>query len=139
MIILDTNVISELMRPEPDGRVLDWLARNGTQEFCATSISLAEIMSGIAALPHGRRRNVLDASAQHVFTQAFKRILPFNVESAPHFASVTAARKSKGFHIDVPDAMIAAIALSHGAEVATRNADDFVGCGLIVRNPWVEP
>jgi predicted nucleic acid-binding protein len=138
MIILDTNVVSEMMRLEPEPKVLSWLARNGRQEFCATSVSLAEILHGIAVLPHGRRRQILDASAQRVFAQAFARILPFDADAASHFAKVSASRKLQGLHLDIPDAMIAGIALSPRGEIATRNVRDFAGSGLVIRDPWTE-
>ena len=110
MIILDTNVISEMMRLNPEPKVMGWLARNGQQDFCTTSISLAEILYGIALLPPGRRRQDLDASAQRVFARAFARVLSFDTDAASHCAKVSAARKLQGLHLDVPDAMIAGIA-----------------------------
>ena len=136
MIILDTNVLSELMRPQPEPLVLDWIVRNGYNGLCTTSISQAEILAGLAVLPIGRRRRELEASAKHVFAQPFLLALPFDAHAAPHFAAFLAARQEQGLHVDIPDAMIAAIARSHGAAVATRNVSDFESCGVTLHDPW---
>ncbi len=137
MIILDTNVLSELMRPKPEPLVMAWLVRNGRDDLCTTSVSQAEILAGLALLPHGRRRTDLEASARHVFAQPFFIALPFDTHAAPHFAAFVAARQERGLHVDIPDAMIAAISRSHNAAVATRNMSDFDGCGVPLHDPWL--
>jgi predicted nucleic acid-binding protein len=136
MIILDTNVLSELMRPQPEPLVLDWIFRNGQAGLCTTSISQAEILAGLAVMPAGRRRRELEASAKHVFAQPFFLALPFDAQAAPYFAAFSAARQEQGLHVQIADAMIAAIALSHDAAVATRNLLDFEGCGIRLHDPW---
>lgn len=137
MIILDTNVISELMRTRPEAVVVDWLVRNGTSNLYTTAITRAEILAGIAVLPDGKRRRELEASADRAFLQSFiAKILPFDEKAAPHFAAIIAARRGNA---KVADAMIAATARLHGAAVATRDVKDFADCGIVVRNPWDDP
>ena len=136
MIILDTNVISELMRIRPEPAVVNWLARNGTDSLYTTAITRAEILAGIAVLPEGKRRRELESSAARAFAEGFiTKILPFDQEAAPHFAAVIAARRGNE---KIADAMIAAIARLHGAAVATRDVKDFTDCGIVVRDPWTE-
>lgn len=135
-IILDTNVISELMRIKPEPKVVDWLTRNGTGGLSTTAITQAEILAGIAVLPEGRRRRELEASATRALSHGLiTSILPFDEEAAPHFAAVMADRRGNA---KVADAMIAAIARLHSAAVATRDVKDFADCGVVVRNPWGE-
>jgi hypothetical protein len=137
MIVLDTNVISELMRPEPHAGVFAWVASQPRRMLYAASISQAEILHGIAALPEGKRRNALAATAEAIFTEEFAgRILPFDSKAAKHYAAISAARRLAGNPIDGFDALIAATSLAADAKIATRDSGGFEGCGLTVINPW---
>ena len=137
MIVLDTNVISELMRPEPDAGVLAWVAGQPRAMLYATSISQAEILSGIAMLPEGRRRTALGAAAEAIFAEDLAgRILPFDSAACIHYARIVSKRRAAGSPIDAFDAMIAATTLAAGASVATRDTNGFEGCGVAVIDPW---
>ena len=137
MIVLDTNVLSELMRPEPHSAVFAWVAAQPRASLYTTSINRAEVLYGIAALPSGRRKKALTAAAEAVFDEDLAgRILTFDSRSAVHYAKLVIARRDAGAPIEAFDALIAAAALSAGAGVATRDVDGFAGCGLSVINPW---
>jgi predicted nucleic acid-binding protein len=140
MIVLDTNVLSELMRSPPDDRILAWLANHRQTELFTTAISEAEILFGIALLPEGRRRNALATAASATFREGFSgRILPFDRGAAANFAEIGVTRRKAGKPISQADGQIAAIARSQGAAIATRNVSDFEQCGIVVINPWMEP
>jgi predicted nucleic acid-binding protein len=137
MIVLDTNVISELMRPEPASSVAKWAQGLPASDTVTTTISQAEILYGVARLPPGRRRDALAYAATQFFDQIFaRRILPFDPPAAQVYANILAARERDGRPISAFDAMIAAIARSRNAGVATRNTADFHGCGVDVTDPW---
>jgi predicted nucleic acid-binding protein len=137
MIILDTNVLSEVIRPKPAVNVVDWLARQISTQLFITTITEAEVLYGIALLASGRRRLALDAAARLAFDEDFAgRVLPFDSAAATEFASIAVARRAIGRPIGHFDAQIAAIARSRGASVATRDAADFADCGISVINPW---
>ncbi len=137
MIVLDTNVISELMRPEPNPDVLAWAARQPRTELYTTDINRAEILYGIAALPEGRRRRVLAAAAEGMFAEDFAgRILAFGASAAAHYPTIVQARRRIGNPIEGFDALIAATALAEGASVATRDIAGFADCGVTVIDPW---
>ena len=137
MIVLDTNVLSELMRSEPDGAVFAWVAAQPRAALYTTSVSKAEILYGIAALPEGRRRTALAAAAEAMFTDDFAgRVLPFDEAAAVHYAEIVAARRREGRAIEAFDAQIAATARVAGADLATRDVGDFADCGLTLVNPW---
>lgn len=137
MILLDTNVISELVKPVPDSAVITFLRRAVPETVFTTSISEAEIQYGLARLPAGRRRNDLAVRIAAFFAEAFSdRTLVFDSASAAAYGALRAAREASGFSISVEDAMIAAIARAYGAVVITRNVGDFAGCGVEVVNPW---
>lgn len=137
MIVVDTNVLSELMRPSPAATVLGWAQRHDLQALHATSIARAEILVGIALLPLGKRRNELAAASDRLFGLEFSgRILPFDSEAASAFAEITASRARAGRPIMPLDALIAAIARKHGAAIATRNVADFADCGVALIDPW---
>ena len=137
MIILDTNVLSEVMRPEPSVRVLEWLAKESALSVFTTTIAMAEILYGIELLPKGRRRAALESAAAAMFEEDFAgRILPFDGDAARVFPKIAAARRASGRPIAQFDAQIAAIARSRGAAIATRNSGDFEECGITVLNPW---
>jgi predicted nucleic acid-binding protein len=137
VIVLDTNVISELMRTEPDARVLAWVAAQPRALLCTTHVNQAEILYGIAALPEGRRRATLAVAAEAIFAEDFAdRILPFGAAAAARYADIVLARRRAGNPIEGFDALIAAIALAAGAGVATRDIGGFAGCGLSLIDPW---
>jgi len=137
MIVLDTNVISELMRPRPDPTVVAWVAAQPRATLYTTGINQAEILHGVAALPAGRRRAALAAIADAIFAEDFAgRILSFNSRAAPYYAEIVTARRRTGNPIEGFDALIAAIARAAGGDVATRDVGGFHGCGLTVIDPW---
>jgi len=137
VIVLDTNVISELMRTEPDARVLAWVAAQPRALLCTTHINQAEILYGIAALPEGRRRAALAVAAEAIFAEDFAgRILPFGAAAAARYSEIVLARRRAGNPIEGFDALIAATALAAGAGVATRDIGGFAGCGLSLIDPW---
>ena len=135
MILLDTNVLSELMRPEPEAAVLQWMAAQ-TDALYVTALSYAEILFGIDLLPKGRRRQRLGEQAVAMFTEDFAgRILSFDLATAPAYAAIAGKRQRAGQRLSPVDGMIAAIAQVHGAAIATRDGD-FSGCGIPLINPW---
>ena len=137
MIVLDTNVVSELMKPAPDESVVRWAAGEPATSLYTTSIALAEILHGILLLPAGRRRAGLEAAAEAMFSEDFAgRVLTFGADAARPYARIAADRRRAGRLIAHFDAQIAAIARSAGAAVATRNVADYEGCGVKVLNPW---
>lgn len=137
MIVLDTNVISELMRPRPDPSVLAWLDAQPETEFFLCSVVAAELLYGIARLPEGARRKQFAAQMQTVLMEDFvNRVLPFDLHAATVYADMVAKRERMGQRIASADAQIAAICLSHQATLATRNIRDFEGLGLHLLNPW---
>jgi len=138
MILLDTNVLSELMKAEPAPRVLAWIDGLPAQMQFLSSVSQAEVLYGIALLPEGRRRDALAEAARTAFDTIFNgRILPFDSGAAQAYADIATARRQEGRPISQADAQIAAIARSRGAALATRNVADFEGCGIEVINPWL--
>ncbi|HEV2687937.1 MAG TPA: type II toxin-antitoxin system VapC family toxin [Bryobacteraceae bacterium] len=140
MIILDTNVISELLRHEPSEEVLRSLRNLPSANIYTTAIAEAEIRFGLAILPRGRRRDALKTQVDVILKEDFAgRILPFDSEAAQAYAQIVAARRAKGRPMSLFDAQIAAIAQTQGATLVTRNARDFDACGLEVINPWRHP
>jgi predicted nucleic acid-binding protein len=140
MIILDTNVISELMRPKPFPHVVAWVAKHAATELATTSITEAEILYGIAILKKSKRRDGLLAASEAMFAEDFAgRIFAFDSDAARVFSHIAAHRRALGRPISHPDAQIAAIAHTRGAKLATRNVEDFAECGLEVVNPWHGP
>ncbi len=140
MIILDTNIISELMRAEPAPAVFAWASVQPRAMLYTTSVSKAEILYGIAVLPEGWRRLALAAAAEAMFADDFAgRVLPFDEAAAVRYAEIVAGRRREGRPIEAFDAQIAATALVAGAALATRNIGDFAGCGLTVIDPWEVP
>ena len=137
MIVLDTNVLSELMRSQPDTLVLRWIGAYKATDLFITALTKAEILYGLELLPKGKRRAALKKAAISMFDLDFaRRILPFDKDAAQKFAMVAANRKKIGRPISQIDAQIAAIALSHNATLATRNVSDFEECGIDIINPW---
>jgi len=137
LIVVDTNVISELMRGEPHPAVLTWMAAQPRAQLYTTHINQAEILYGIGALPEGRRRAALAAAATAMFAEDFAgRILPFDAGAAARYPDVVLARRKAGNPIEKFDALIAATALAAGASIVTRDVGGFAGCGLTLVNPW---
>jgi predicted nucleic acid-binding protein len=137
MIILDTNVLSEALKPSPSAKVLEWLAAQSGAQLFTTAITEAEILHGLELLPKGRRRNALSAAVDAMFEEDFGgRILPFDSAAARLFPRIAAARRSLGRPITQFDAQIAAIARARQAMLATRNSQDFQRCGIAVVDPW---
>ena len=137
MIVLDTNVVSELMKSAPEPSVLAWIDAMPAATVFVSAITRAEILYGIALVPEGKRRDRLERAAHTAFEAYFRgRILPFDSEAADAFAPLAAGRRQAGRPISQPDAQIVAIARSRGAELATRNVPDFEGCGVEIINPW---
>jgi len=137
VIVLDTNVISELMRREPNDIVVRWVDRYPVDEVFVTSVTAAELMYGVARLPDGERRNVLTAKVAELLTEDFHdQILPFDGAAADHYGEIAAARDLLGRPISMADAQIAAICRRFAACLATRNTKDFVDAGIALRDPW---
>lgn len=137
MILIDTNVISELMRPEPSPTVLAWFGRQAAADLYLSAVVEAELRRGAATLPTGKRRDRLIAEIDGMISEDFAgRVLPFDSAAAVAFAAVFVERQAAGRPISFPDCQIAATARAHGAVVATRNETDFEGCGFNVVNPW---
>lgn len=137
-ILLDTNVVSELMRSQPEQRVMNWFAKRTGDVFYVSAITQAEIMLGIALVPAGKRRDALALAADGMFSQDFAgRCLPFDASGAAHYAAIVSGRRRTGQASTTEDALIAAIALSNGYALATRNTKDFLHIdGLTLYNPW---
>ncbi|HEX6676733.1 MAG TPA: type II toxin-antitoxin system VapC family toxin [Actinomycetes bacterium] len=135
MIVVDTNVVSELMRPSPSPVVVGWV-RQSEADLYATAITLAEIGYGIERLADGRRKRLLRSTAEEVFADFAERVLAFDAEAALVYATVVSGQDRAGLPIDGFDAQIAAICRVHQAALATRNAKDFQDTGIDVIDPW---
>ena len=137
MIVLDTNVLSEILRPVPEPRVVEWLSEQPRASVFTTTITRGEILYGIRVLPPGKRRNGLWNAAMQIFDVDLDgQVLGFDSAAADHYAEISAARRAAGRPIAQFDAQIAGIALSRGAQLAIRNFRDFDACGFEVINPW---
>jgi predicted nucleic acid-binding protein len=136
MIILDTTVASELMKPSPAPVVRDWVRARRSNELYTTSITLAEIRYGIERLPTGRRRDLLKATVDDVFAAFEDQVLPFDAAAAAHYPRIVTRRDHAGLPIDGFDAQIASICRTHDAALATRNRKDFQDTGIDVIDPW---
>lgn len=138
MIIVDTNVVSEVMRPQPSPAVLEWLNTQDSNLLFITTITLAEIGYGLRVLPDGLRRKQLQARFERFIAQAFEeRVLDFTAPAAHAYAEIMAHRKEIGRTMSLPDGQIAGIALAHRFGVATRNTKDFEDCGIELINPFI--
>ena len=135
--LLDTNVLSELLRARPEPAVLAWFAVQAPDSLVVSAVPQAEMLLGARLLPAGQRRQQLQQALEAMFREDFSgRVLPFDTAAAADYADVVHARRNAGRPISQFDAQIAAIALCRGAGLATRNVADFEGCGLAVDNPW---
>ena len=137
MILLDTNVVSEVMRPAPAQAVLDWFAGQTAADLYLPAIVEAELRFGILLLPDGKRRNGLSAALEGMVEEDFRdRILPFDSAAARSYAVIAVQRRRTGRAVKEADCQIAAIAASKGAALATRNVRDFEGAEIEILNPW---
>ena len=137
MIVLDTNVLSELMRPAPNPVVVAWLDRQNPGNVATTAITVAEILFGIERLPAGRRRDTLAVLAADMFDQEFAgRLLSFDAVAASFYDRQMSALESRGRPVAMADGQIAAICQAHRATLATRNTKDFENMEVVLINPW---
>jgi toxin FitB len=137
VIVLDTNVVSELIRGEPERRVIKWLDSQAGFEQWLTAITVSELLYGVARLPIGRRRNAVSAAVNALIDDDFsRRVLSFDSDAARHYAAVVSNRERDGQPISVADAQIAAICRSTGSRLATRNVRDFEATGIDIVDPW---
>ena len=136
MIVLDTNVVSEAMKPDPNPDVQAWLDLQVAETLFLTSVTVAELLFGIGALPDGRRRRKLEATIGGLMDLFDGRVLAFDVDAARRYAGLAVAAREAGRGFPTPDGYIAAIAAVRGFAVATRDASAFEAAGLAVINPW---
>ena len=137
MILLDTNVVSEAMKPEPAPAVRAWLDAQVAETLFISSITVAELMFGIGALPKGRRKDRLTAVLNSVLELFADRILPFNTSAARRYADLAVRARAAGKGFPTPEGYIAAIAAAHDFAVASRDTSAFTAVGLAVIDPWV--
>ena len=139
MLVIDTNVASELMRPAPNPSVAAWIAERDAAAMYLTAVSEAELRFGVAILPAGRRRTALEAAMRRWLETGFaERVLPFDSAAARAYAQIAADRREAGRPIGEADCQIAAISRARGASLVTRNIRDFEGTGVDVVDPWPE-
>jgi predicted nucleic acid-binding protein len=136
MIVLDTSVVSDLMRATPEPTVLAWLQQTSSTGLYTTAVTVAEIRYGIARLPEGRRRQTLHQAADEIFAAFPRQVLPFDLAAASAYADVVAGRERDGNPISGFDGQIAAICRSQAAVLATRNTKDFTDTGISLIDPW---
>ena len=134
MIVLDTNVLSEPMKVEPDQQVLTWLSR--VTDAATTAVSVGEILIGVRSLPAGKRRDGLWSAIATMLSSYQERILPYDADAARVYAELYEGRRNAGRPLSVEDGMIAAICRSNGATLATRNVKDFADLGVELIDPW---
>ena len=140
MIVLDTNVVSELLRPSPDRTVEAWVADRPAADLYFSAVGEAELRYGVALLPPGRRRDALASAIEAILREDFdERILPFDSAAARAYAAIAAARRAAGCAASPADCQIAAIARSRRMAVATRNVRDFDDMGIDLLDPWAGP
>ena len=136
MIVVDTNILSELMKSSGASQVVDWARGYRANELFTTAITVAEIRYGIQRLPDGQRRNLLRVASDEAFAAFENQVLPFDTAAAEHYAMVVTDRDEAGLPIDGFDAQIASICRAKGAMLATRNIKDFSGTGVELIDPW---
>lgn len=136
MIVLDTNVISEAMKPEPDPAVRAWLNEQSAETLYLTTVTLAELMFCIAALPNGKRKDMLSEALDGLMALFRGRILPFDADAASKYAELAVTARTAGHGFPVPDGYIAAIAVSQGYQVASLDMAPFEAANVGVVNPW---
>jgi predicted nucleic acid-binding protein len=137
MILLDTNVISETQRQEPNARVLDWIDAQALETLYLSAITVAELRAGIALIPAGKRRDRLHENLEkHLLPMFTNRVLSFDMACTKAYAELLAKSRAAGLAVETADAFIAAVALANGFTVATRDTTPFEAAGLNVINPW---
>lgn len=136
MILLDTNVVSEAMKPEPHPSVRNWLDAQAAETLFLSSVTIAELMFGIGALPRGKRKDRLATTLAGVMELFKPRILPFDTQAARRYADLAVKARKAGKGFPTPDGYIAAIAAAHGFAVASRDTAAFAATGLTVIDPW---
>jgi predicted nucleic acid-binding protein len=136
-VLLDTNVLSELLRAPPEPAVLAWFSRQSAESLFVSAVTHAEMMLGARLLPAGKRRSSLEAALGAMFDHDFAgRCLPFGATPVPAYVDIVSMRRAAGRPISQFDAQIAAIATERGMTLVTRNVVDFSDCGVVVVNPW---
>jgi predicted nucleic acid-binding protein len=139
VILVDTNVVSEPMKVRADPRVADWLDRQPAEALFISTISVSEILFGVAALPPGKRRTGLAEAFENEIVRLFaSRVLPFDLQAARAYARLRSGARVKGLSISIADGQIVAIAAANGFSVATRDEAPFRAAGLNTVNPWTE-
>ena len=136
MILLDTNVVSEAMKPAPDGAVRTWLDEQAAETLYLSSVTVAELMFGIGALPDGKRKETLSNVLDGVMELFADRVLPFDIDAARHYADLAVKARAAGRGFPTPDGYIAAIATSKGFAIATRDTSAFDAAGVKIIDPW---
>lgn len=136
MIVLDTNVVSESLRPQPAPEVVEWIASTEADGLLITSITADEVLSGVEKMPSGRRRAELEAGVEELLDTYAERVLDFDLPAARIHARMWAARRSAGRPLPLADGMIASLCRREEASLATRNVRDFEGLGIRLVNPW---
>lgn len=139
MILLDTNVISEALKPQPHAAVQDWFNAQTYDALYISSVTLAELLFGVEALPTGKRKDLLGRAVEGVVHVFHGRILPFDEDAARHFAALAIQARARGRGLPTPDGYIGAIATSRGYSVATRDRAPFEAAGVPVIDPWKHP
>ncbi len=137
MIVLDTNVVSEAMKPEPHSAVRSWLNVQAAETLHLSSVTLAELLFGVGALPAGRRKHMLAQTLDGLILLFRDRVLPFDTDAARRYADLAVLAKSGGKGFPTPDGYIAAIAASRGFIVASRDTAPYTAAGVTVINPWL--
>ncbi|MDQ2820204.1 MAG: type II toxin-antitoxin system VapC family toxin [Pseudomonadota bacterium] len=136
MIVLDTNVVSEAMKPTPAPAVLAWLNDQAAETLYLSSVTIAELLFGVGALPDGKRKDLLAGAVNGVMELFRDRILPFDTDAARHYASLAVSARTAGRGFPTPDGYIAAIAVSRGFLVASRDTAPYEAAGVTIINPW---
>lgn len=136
MIVLDTNVVSEAMKPAPHAAVRAWLNAQAAETLYLSSVTLAELLFGIASLPSGKRKKMLTETLDGLLALFSRRVLVFDIDAAKHYADLAVTAKANGRGFPTPDGYIAAIAVSRGFIVASRDTAPYEAAGVMVINPW---
>lgn len=140
MIVLDTNVVSELVRPTPSQAVIEWVDAHDSSDLVITALTAAEVRAGVALLPRGRRKRDVGLRMESLLVETFAgRVLAFDIDASAYYADILAARRLAGRPISAFDAQIAALCRQYESALATRNTADFTDTGIQLVNPWDAP